>query len=194
MMRLSPISLIVVAALTLTACYRPVDSSFYNRGGPESRLDLSSEVVNLSVAGPQEVAQLTHWIEQDEPSRAELYCNGGEPQCDYARKTLDAHGVAVMMVPSFDNSVALVYERILARDCNPRYYDNARHNNYGTNHAAFGCSISANIVQHVSDKQELVNPAIQDPARATGAVTAYDRASTKKSDGDTSRSAIDSIR
>lgn len=163
------------ALLALAACGRPSDSAYYNRGGPDTLLDVSNEVVNLSVAGPNELSQLSMWIEQDQPSRAELYCAGGDLRCVEARKVLESHGVPVLSVPSSDNSVALVYERILARDCNQRYVDN-NNNNWNAPHPAFGCSVAANIIQHVSDKQQFVNPALTDPAPATGAVATYGRA------------------
>ncbi len=169
----------LVALLALSACDRPSDAAFYNRGGPDALLDVSSEVVNLSVAGPNELSQLSSWVEQDQPSRAELYCTPGEPRCTEARKVLELHGVPVMQVPSMDYTAALVYERILARDCNPTFRDRT-YNNWNLRSPSFGCSISANIVQHVSDKQQFVNPNLTDTPRATGAVAAYGRAYAPK--------------
>lgn len=165
----------LAALLALAACNRPSDSAYYSRGGPDSLLDVSNEVVNLSVAGPNELSQLSAWVEQDQPSRAELYCSAGEPRCNEARKVLELHGVPVMQVPSMDNSVALVYERILARDCNQRFHD-VPSNNWNAPSPSFGCSISANIVQHVSDKQQFVNPNLSDAPSARGGVAAYERA------------------
>jgi hypothetical protein len=170
----------VATVLALAGCYGPPDdSAFYNRGGPEALLDVSQEVVNLSVAGPTELAQLSSWIEQDQPTRAELYCTAGDARCNSARNVMEAHGVPTMLVPSGDYTVALVYERILARDCNQRFADNHR-NNWNAPHRAFGCSLSANIVQQVSDKQEFVNPNLTDTPRALGPVDAYDRAYAPK--------------
>ena len=171
--------LIPATLLVLAGCDRPSNSAYYDRGGPEALLDVSSEVVNLSVAGPAERAQLASWVEQDRPSRAELYCSAGDPRCSEARKVLELHGVPVMDVPSMDYTVTLVYERILARDCNQRFADN-HNNNYNAPHPALGCSISANIVQHVPDKQQFVEPNLMDTPRANGAVAAYGRAYTPK--------------
>lgn len=186
------IALISLAALlAVTGCKRPPDSAYYNRGGPEALLDVSSEVVNLSVAGPNELSQLNAWIEQDQPSRAELYCSAG-PSCTEARKVLELQGVPVMQVASMDNSVALVYERILARDCTQRYRDNGS-NNYNAPHTALGCAISANIVQHVSDKQQFVKPNLTDIPRATGGVAAYDRAYAPKQMSNQNSSVTESI-
>ncbi len=165
----------LLALSALAACSAPPNSAYYNRGGPEALLDVSSEVVNLSVAGPNELSQLQSWIEQDQPSRAELYCPTSEPRCIEARKVLELNGVPTMAVPSMDYAVALVYERILARDCNQRFRDDGA-NNFNTPHAALGCSMSANIVQHVSDKQQFINPNLMDVPPATQAVHAHERA------------------
>jgi hypothetical protein len=165
---------LVLGLLALAACQRPADSAFYNRGGPESLLDVSSEVVNLSVATPGELNQLSSWIEKDQPTRAELYCTAGDMRCTQAQKVLGLQGVPTMLVPSGNYSVALVYERILARDCSQRYYDDGS-NNYNENHPAFGCSVAANIVQQVSDKQEFVSPNLSDEPLGSVAVGTYRR-------------------
>lgn len=175
------ISTLLLAILAVSACQpKPSDSAYYNRGGPESLLDVSSEVVNLSVADTQAQRELSDWIKTDQPTRAELYCNDGEPRCIEARKILDLHGVPTMTVPSGEYSVALVYERILARDCKQRFVDNST-NQWNTNHPAFGCSLAANVVQHVSDKQQFIAPNLMDTPRATTAVQAYDRLMTPRS-------------
>lgn len=172
--------LLAIAFLSLAACgKKPADSAYYNRGGPESLLDVSSEVVNLSVADQGALNELSNWIGGDQPTRAELYCMEGDRRCTEARKVLDLHGVPSMTVPSQDYSVALVYERILARDCKQRYADN-HNNSWNTNHASFGCSLAANVVQHVSDKQQFIQPNIMDVPPATGAVSAHGRAYAPK--------------
>lgn len=169
------IILSTAALLVLAACNtskEPSQSAYYNRG-PESLLDVSSEVVNLSVATPADITALKNWIAQDAPSRAELYCPDADGRCADARRVLGSQGVSVMNVPSGDYSVALVYERILARDCKQKFIDNASANSYNAPMPSLGCSVSANMVQHVSDKQQFVNPSIMDTPRATGAVSAY---------------------
>lgn len=172
--------ILMVSMLALAACQpKPNDAAFYNRGGPDSLLDVSSEVVNLSVADSAAHQELSTWIKTDQPTRAELYCNDGEPRCMEARKILDLHGVPTMVVPSGEYSVALVYERILARDCKQRFRDNSS-NQWNTYHPSFGCSIAANIVQHVSDKQQFIAPNLMDTPRATTAVQAYDRMMTPR--------------
>lgn len=161
--------------LALAACNRPPDSAYMNRGGPESLLDVSSEVVNLSIAGHKEVSELAQWIQRDPPTRAELYCAASDARCADARKALELHGVPTNVVGSGDRTVTLVYERILARDCNQRYIDDSQ-NEYNTPSPSFGCSIAANIVQHVSDKQEFVSPPLSANPNAAAPVSAYNRA------------------
>ncbi len=175
------IGVIAFVLVALTACdsERPADSAFYNRGGPESLIDVSSEVVNLSVASADDLSELSKWIEKDQPTRAELYCKASDLRCVDAQKVLDLEAVPTKIIPSGDYSVALVYERILAHDCNPRYVNNGS-NFYNAYHPAFGCSIAANIVQHVSDKQQFVSPNLTDTPAAEGALQAYKRAYTPK--------------
>ena len=55
------------------------------------------------------------------------------------------------------------------------FIDN-RDNPHNLNHPTFGCSIAANIVQHVSDKQQFVNPDIMSVPDAKKAVQAAQRA------------------
>jgi type IV pilus biogenesis protein CpaD/CtpE len=167
---------IATALISLSGCGKPpVDSAFFNRGGPEALLDVSSEVVNLSVASSQDVRDLSTWLEKDRPTRAELNCAEGENRCAEVQKVLDLQGVPVALGSANDASVTLVYERILARDCNQRYVDNPA-NYYNTYHPSFGCSVSANMVLQVTDKQEFVSPNLSDDPSAVRGVTDMRRA------------------
>ena len=65
MLRNATPALSALVLLLVTACGAP-NASFYNRG-PESLLDVSSEVVNLSVRDQSDLAALTAWIEKDHP-------------------------------------------------------------------------------------------------------------------------------
>jgi hypothetical protein len=160
-------------ALALSACERPPASAYFDRGGPESLIDVSSEVVNLTIHSDQELNELSEWINRDQPTRAELYCTDGDPMCEEAKQVLDLYGVPTLMVPSGEQAVTLLYERILARDCEQRFIDN-NDNLYNLNHASFGCSVAANTVQHVSNKQQFVNPNLMDYPGAEKAVQAFD--------------------
>jgi len=143
-------------------------------GSPEALLDVSSEVVNLGVKSGKEVDDLAQWVNRDQPTRAELYCAEGEKNCKDARQVLELYGVPTMQVASQAGTVTLVYERVLARDCDQRFRDNYDQW-YNENHPAFGCSVSANIVQHVAQKQQFVSPNLSDYRDAEAGVSSYNR-------------------
>lgn len=170
----------MIAALALmalggmAACKKIPAEAYFNRAAPESLMDYSSEVVNLSVASAVEVNEFSSWVNRDQPTRAELYCTSGSAQCDEAKKVLDLYSVPYTHVPSSQATATLVYERSLARDCEQRYIDNGE-NHYNLNHPTFGCSISANIVQHVSDKKQILNPNVMDDPYSTRSVQSYRR-------------------
>lgn len=167
------ITALALAALTLSACQRPPASAYFNRGTPESLIDVSSEVVNLSLHSDQELNELSGWINRDQPTRAELYCMDGDPMCEEAKQVLDLYGVPTLLVPSGEQTATLIYERILARDCNQRFLDND--NVYNLNHSSYGCSVAANMVQHVSNKQQFVSPNLMDHPNASKGVQAYEK-------------------
>ncbi len=156
----------------LTACSTVPPGAYFERGTPESLLDVSSEVVNLSVASEEALDELAEWVNQDQPTRAELYCLDTDPYCAAAQEVLDLYGVPTMYVLAADNSVSLVYERVLARDCENRYIDN-HINPYHLNHPTFGCSVAANMVQSVSEKHQFVSPNLMDYPDARKAVQNY---------------------
>jgi hypothetical protein len=170
-------SIVLVAGVfALSACGQPPATSAYmNRGGPESLLDVSSEVVSLSTANASDIIELAAWVERDRPTRAQLNCTSGDRQCTQAQKVLDLNGIPSIDGAGNDATVTLVYERILARDCNQRYVDNP-HNYYNTNHPSFGCANAANMVQHVTNKQEFVSPNLSDDPSAARAINDIRRA------------------
>lgn len=166
----------LLALFVVAACTTPRDSAFLNRGGPESLLDVSSEVVTVNIADKKDIDALNRWVSEDQPTRAELQCDAMSPNCKDAIRVLEKKGVSIATNPSNANTATLVYERILARDCNQRYREPVSANIYNEPAPAFGCSLAANVVQHVSDKSVFVNPSISDDAYAVGAVGSVRRA------------------
>ena len=154
----------LAVALLAQACGPiPPEEAYYNRGTPESLLDVSSEVVNVALESRSSVQEVADWVNQDQPTRAEVYCMEGDPLCDEAMDVLGQFGVPVSYVASADNAISLVYERILAHDCENRYVNNnGAHdaNYYNLNHSSFGCSVASNMVQAVSDRQQFVSPVL----------------------------------
>ncbi|MFN8971545.1 MAG: CpaD family pilus assembly lipoprotein [Alphaproteobacteria bacterium] len=168
--RCRALTALCILTLTLAAC-RPPDSAYDNRGGPESLVDVSTEVVNLDITSAGELNDLSAWINRDQPTRAELYCLEGEPLCVEARQVLDLYGVPTQQMQSSVANVTLIYERILARDCNARYVDDKNLTN--VSQPAFGCAIAANMVQQISNKQQIVRPNLMDYPDGEKAVEVY---------------------
>jgi hypothetical protein len=163
----------------LAACSKIPDSAYINRGDPENLLDVSSEIVSLDISSDTSVQALIEWMDKDAPTRAELYCITGDNQCDQAVKALQLYRVPYLQMPSNERIAVFVYERVLARDCNNRYMDNSI-NPYHLNHPSFGCSVSANIAQHVTDKKQFIRPellGLMDADKAIQSVEKYKEAS-----------------
>lgn len=176
MRRISCVIMLGAASIMLSACGNaPPSSAYGNRGGPESLLDLSSEIVTLPTATAQDRLNLAQWVEKDMPTRAQLNCGQDGKACTEARKILELSGVPIEPSAGVDGTVTLMYERILVRDCNPRYINNTN-NFHNTNHRSFGCATAANMVRHVTDKQSLVNPALSDDPSAVRAINDLKRA------------------
>jgi hypothetical protein len=173
------VTLTTLLALMTSCGEPPSDRAYSARGTPESLIDRSVEVVTLNTATKQDLGDLSTWIARDLPTRAELNCPTSEANCREAERMLIKKNVPVVKGVDSAHAVTLVYERIIARDCNPSFRDH-RANFYNTNHPGFGCSIAANIVQHVTDKNEFIAPATLDPASAIGAVNSVRRANTPK--------------
>jgi hypothetical protein len=149
--------LLPLLLVSVAGCNTIPPEAYYDRAAPESLLDQSSEVVNFELMDAQSVDEMVDWINQDQPSRAELSCDMGGAACSEAEQALNQFGVPVEMVPGHGNSVTLMYERVLARDCENRYIDNSI-NPYNLTHPTYGCSIAVNMVQMITDKRQLTSP------------------------------------
>jgi hypothetical protein len=167
-------NLLITAGLVaaLAACSQIPKEAYYSRGEPESLIDKSSEVINLKIQSPASVDEITNWLNKDQPTRAELKCSETDDLCSEVQSVLHQFGVPVRYSPTPENSVALIYERIQARDCESRYIDNMI-NPYNLNHPTFGCTIAVNSVQMVADKRVFVDPALMGESDAAKVVQAY---------------------
>lgn len=161
-----------LAAFILSACSQIPPEAYYNRADPYSLLDSSSEVVNVALVSEDSINEIVQWIDQDHPTQAELYCLDGDAICTRALETLESFQVPVNYIPAADNSLTLVYDRVVARDCDNRYLDNPI-NPYNLNHPTFGCSVALNIVQMVGDKRQFTSPALLDYLDGEKAVQNY---------------------
>lgn len=161
------------ALLLLSACNEIPREAYFNRGNPESLLDASSEVVSVQLTSDRSIDEVVEWIDQDQPTRAELLCADGEPLCEATKEVMNLYGVEYQSAPSSENTVHLVYERVLARDCEHRYIDN-HINPYNMNHPTFGCSTASNMVRMVTDKRQFISPALLDYIDAERGVGVYE--------------------
>ena len=177
-------SLFITAAL-LSGCSEIPKEAYSNRTGPEALLDVSLETVNVPLDSFAGVDELTAWVNNEQPSRAELQCAENSHICMNAERVLEQFAVPVTNNDSpAGNQVVLYYERILARDCDPKYVDN-HINPYNLNYQSFGCSVSANTIQMVSDRRQFVNPALldfPDASKARQAYRGYMKAPSEKND------------
>jgi hypothetical protein len=152
--------LLSTAALSLGGCARDIPLQAYeNRGSAESLLDVSSEIVTVDLSSDESLTELTQWVEGDQPTRAEIHCSEGDIRCDQAEQTLSLYNVSSERMPSQASEVNLIYERVIARDCENRYMDN-RINPYNFNHPAYGCSVASNMVQMVADRRQFTSPSL----------------------------------
>jgi hypothetical protein len=151
----------------------PPADAYLNPGDPERQIDVSSERVTMNLGSRSALGDLSRTLRQDPPTRAELNCSGREALCAEARTLFANRGIPAEFKGNGD-SVTLVYERIVARDCENRYIDNTQ-NPYNLHPPTFGCSVRANLVQMIGDKQQVVNPSLMDPQDGEKAAQNYGR-------------------
>lgn len=157
--------------LLATACDEMPSSAYYNRGDPENLLDVSSEVVNMNVNSTASLSDLSRIVKQDPPVRAEVNCDPKQKTCADAYKLLEKYEIP-MVHTAGPQGVTLVYERVVARDCENRFIDNTI-NPYNLNMPTLGCSVAANTVQMVSNKRQFTNPSLMDYPDGEKAVQMY---------------------
>lgn len=169
---MSKIYLLSCVALVSACSPRPLTPT-PNAGDPERLIDLSSEVVTLSLASPNALSKLSNMISQDPPARATLSCSFKDTRCTQAKELFDRRGIPLKTTKNDKAAtVELSYERVVTRDCNPRYTDDLGESVDAT-YPAFGCSVSGNIVQMVSDKKQFTNPSLLDFPDGEKAVQNY---------------------
>lgn len=152
--------LLLTSGILLSACSNLAESNYTNRGTPESLLDVSVEQVTIPLDSAAGIDNLISAVNQQQPSHASLQCAMNDMLCTNARRVLEQFAVpAVEEASAAGNQVVLVYEQLMARDCDSSYVDNTI-NPYNLNHPSFGCANAANMVQMVSDKRQFTNPAL----------------------------------
>jgi len=175
---------LIAVSLVLVSCAKTPKEAYYDRGNPESLLDYSSEVVNLKIQSAASVSEMTRVINKNQPTRAEVSCNTSSAICNQVKKVMAQFKVKTKYTDSNKNTVALVYEKVLARDCQSRYIDNPR-NQENLNYPTLGCANAVNMVQMVTDKKEFTNPALMetpDAGKSVQAIENYNLPSKPSSD------------
>jgi len=161
---------LVTLLFSVSACSQ---SEFaVDRGAPEHLIDTSSEEVSFALNSKNSLSKISSAIAKDAPARAELKCFLSNSKCAQAKKILERRSIPVHTASAKSDSVTLVYERVVARDCNPRFADNT-HDSSRVNHPAFGCSVSGNMVQMIGNKRQLTNPVLLDLPDAEKGVKSY---------------------
>lgn len=167
--------LVFSSLLALLSACDNTPGVYGNKGDPEQLIDVSSEVVTLSLAPKNSLTKLTAMVRKDPPASARLACSFKDTRCTQAKEIFDRNNIPVKLASGDKgNTVTLSYERVVVRDCDPRYVNNSI-NNSSTNHPAFACAVTGNMVQMVSDKRQFTNPSLLDFPDAEKA-TQYQRA------------------
>lgn len=191
----TPYSLtIALGLLSLAACQAaPSPEDYANRGDPERLLTKSAEIVHIDLGTADAIDMLADNIHRERPARAVLNCRADAPACKKATRVL-----AKAMIPAEStasgNDVTLMYDRILARDCEQRYVDNSS-NPYNLNMPSFGCSMTGNTVQMVTDKRQFTDPGLlsfMDGGKAAQVYDNYSKPPAAEAGGTGSSSVVNS--
>lgn len=162
--------LILTNLLLLSACatqgtnVRGSDSS--RTISPTKLLDSSAERINIDLQSEGSTNQLTDWIENDQPSKAEISCFDAFKTCMDAKKILTSYGIPFSVAHNEDKqgNVTLIYERVVAKDCLDRT-DSA-------GNTITGCAVSTNILHMISNHKQIIQPSLSDLPRASDFVDA----------------------
>lgn len=167
------ITLLTIALFSLAACETDAGRG-YGFTRPESLLDISAERVTFALSGFSAKQDVNEWVMKDRPARAELSCESRDATCAGVAANLKQIGVPYTSTTPADGQAkaVLVYERIIARACDPRY-KNDSFNNLNRPHAALGCATSSNIIQQVSDPVQFTAPAMLGDADGEKAAATY---------------------
>lgn len=172
--------------LSLSACGSTQPSEFsVDRGAPERLIDTSSEVSTFSLTSKNSLSKLSKALSGEPVSKAVLKCSLTSSKCAQAKEMLERRSIPFKVSAEKGNAVLLTYEKVVVRDCNPRFADNTKDSSRN-NHPAFGCAVSANIVQSVTDKKDFTNPSLLDYPDAEKAVSSYRKGYLETKTRDTS--------
>lgn len=165
----------------VASCTTAPEGAYFNRGEPESLLDISTEVVNINLTSRESVQKVIAVINKEQPTRARVSCKATDSLCKQVQGVMKQFKVPVEYRSANAGSVSIVYERIMAHNCQNRYIDiTADYNNNNMNNLNYptlGCSVAINTVQMVTDKHQFTDPALMgdtDANKPLQAIANYD--------------------
>lgn len=149
--------LVLLVLVSVAACNNIPREAYQSRGEPGVLLTERSERTEIILESDSSISELGKWLDQYQPSRAEVLCQEGDELCKEAQILLGQFDVPVDYSSTDNNLVVLVYDSVVARDCDHAYMTN-HINPYNLNHPTFGCSYVGNMVQMISDKTQITSP------------------------------------
>lgn len=170
----------------------PPAGAFNNSGDPERFLDSSLDLVTMSLGSRGALGGIIKMVRQDPPTLAQLNCSQKEALCMEARSIFANQRIPTEFSGDYNDNITLVYERVIVRDCDPRFVDNTK-NPYNTPMESLGCSVATNGLQMISDKRQVTDPSLMDLPDAEKAVQNQRRYQTPPSQSEDNRSLLQSI-
>jgi hypothetical protein len=170
MNKISVAIFVLLCGLIQSCSQIPAEAGF-TRGQPESLLSVNSESISIDLGQRNALAQVVNYL-NNEPSRAVLTCSNNLI-CSRVETILSSYGIAYEVQSGAGNSVEVVFDKILARDCDNKFVSN--HNNpYNLNHPTYGCSTAMNQAMMVRDKRQFTDPLVLGPYDGFKASQNYD--------------------
>jgi hypothetical protein len=118
----------------------------------------SSETVKFPIGDNNSINYIEDWVKKDKPVRSIVSCGKNRLVCNTVKKILSSREIPFDTLASNkqQGSVSLLYKRVNARSCMKE----------------FGCSVSVNIIQSVTDRLDFISPELSDYQDADGAIKA----------------------
>lgn len=174
------ITAVGASLIALVACSEIPKEAYFARGNPESLLESRNHDMVFGVKSKQSVRDIMAWVAKAAPRQASLHCEAKNKACNTLERLLTDKGIEVERAYSAANDAIFSIERMAARKCENRYVDNIV-NPYNLNHPTFGCTVSSNIAQMVTDKRQFTDPdlMVNPDARKSVQTTDYYNTGTK---------------
>lgn len=157
----------------IAACSQIPEDAYKSRSKPENLLVEQAGEKHFLLSSSRADEKILKAVKFTSHPSVTLYCEETSKACNRLERNLKKEHIAFTRTNSHRNSVTLKYTSYKARDCDNRYVDNIV-NPYNLNHPTFGCSVTANTVQMVTNRKELIDPALMGSADGRKAVQSSD--------------------